>query len=437
MADSPPSAGVADLDQMLERFARFGVHLGLERIHQLLRHLGHPQKQVPIIHVAGTNGKGSVCAYLSAILTQAGYRVGRYTSPHLVSWCERICINDQPIAAATLRSRLETVIAAIDPNESSPTQFEVFTAAAWLHFAAEAVDIAVIEVGLGGRLDATNVCDRPLVSVITPISKEHWQRLGPTVADIAKEKAGILKANCPAVIAPQPAAVKAVIQQRLESLNSTALWPQPSQNLGDGLARYTAAQYSIEYPLVLLGQHQLINSALAIAALTLLQEQGWQISPAAIRQGMAQVRWPGRLQWINWIDQTGKGHKLLIDGAHNPAAATALRQYVDQTLAKQKAGQVTWVMGMLATKDHADIFAALLRSGDRLYLVPVPGHLTADPLELAELAQSICPGLSLCQTCLDVTTALQAATAVSGFNVLCGSLYLIGDFFEKQNDVRF
>ena len=194
-----------EIDKILGKFGRFGVDLGLERIEQLLADLGNPHQQVPIIHVAGTNGKGSVCAYLSNVLTQAGYQVGRYTSPHLISWSERICINGQPIPIEALRSLLLDIQAVIRPEPDTPTQFEVVTAAAWLYFAQSQVDVAVMEVGLGGRLDATNVCDRPLVSIITSISRDHWQRLGPTLADIAREKAGILKPNCPAIVGPSTA----------------------------------------------------------------------------------------------------------------------------------------------------------------------------------------------------------------------------------------
>ncbi|NJL88141.1 MAG: bifunctional folylpolyglutamate synthase/dihydrofolate synthase [Leptolyngbyaceae cyanobacterium SM1_1_3] len=429
MTESSPI--LSDINQILQRFAHFGVHLSLTRIERLLANLGNPQNRVPIIHVAGTNGKGSVCAYLSSVLTQAGYRVGRYTSPHLVNWCERICINNQMIMPEALRSRLETVIAAVAAAESTPTQFEIFTAAAWLHFAEECVDIAVIEVGLGGRLDATNVCDRPLVSVITPISREHWQRLGPTVADIAGEKAGILKADCPAVIAPQPAAAAAVFQARLKSLNCPAVWPQPAQDLGEGRARYLGTQTQIDYSLSLSGAHQLVNSAVAIAALESLQQQGWEISETAIQQGMAQTQWAGRLQWTDWVDAAGKRYPLLLDGAHNPAAAVALRQYVDQLGADCASTTATWIMGMLATKDHADVFEALLRPGDRLYLVSVPGHLSANPVQLAEIAQSVCPKLSLCQTSADLITALPAATLFPGLRVLCGSLYLVGAFLQE------
>ena len=173
---------MVNVDSILQRFQRFGVHLGLERIQSLLESLDNPHHQVPIIHVAGTNGKGSVCAYLSSILTQAGYRVGRFISPHLIDWTERICINNQPISSTDLQQTLLAVEAAIDADKPSPTQFEVITAAAWLYFARQKVDVAVIEVGLGGRLDATNVCDRPLASLIVSISREHWQRLGPTLS---------------------------------------------------------------------------------------------------------------------------------------------------------------------------------------------------------------------------------------------------------------
>ncbi|HEY9644217.1 MAG TPA: Mur ligase family protein, partial [Coleofasciculaceae cyanobacterium] len=245
-----PLDALTKVDALLDRFTHFGVELGLERINRLLAALGNPQQAVPILHIAGSNGKGSVCAYLSSVLAEAGYRTGRYTSPHLVSWCERISLNGTNIAADVLLNLLQQVVAAIDPNYASPTQFEIITAAAWLYFAQQQVDIAVMEVGLGGRLDATNVCDRPLVSIITSLSREHWQKLGPTLADIAGEKAGILKSGCPAVIAPQPPDAAAVLKQRLATLNCPAIWVKPSQDLGDGWAEYcgTAADGSRETP---------------------------------------------------------------------------------------------------------------------------------------------------------------------------------------------
>jgi dihydrofolate synthase/folylpolyglutamate synthase len=417
-----------DIDSILQPFQRFGVHLGLERIQKLLASLGNPHQKVPVIHVAGTNGKGSVCAYLSAVLTEAGYRVGRYTSPHLVDWNERICLNEQPISLETLEKLLLQVQAAIQPDEESPTQFEVITAAAWLYFAQAQVDVAVVEVGLGGRLDATNVCPNPLVTIITSLSREHWQNLGPTLADIAREKAGILKAGCPAVVGQLPEEARAVVQQRIIELGCPVVWTEPAVELGTAKTQTQGEERRVEYqgikyPLPLLGDFQLNNSALAIASLQILCSQGWEISEDAIASGMAKTQWIGRLQWTSW-----RNHRLLIDGAHNPAAAIALRQYVD-TLEKSP---IHWVMGMLSTKDHADIFSALLRKGDRLYLVPVPDHSSADPEYLATLAQNICPELADCRTYPDLTAGLEAAISPESLLVLCGSLYLLGHFLEQN-----
>lgn len=432
-----PVLQTADFDQseqqiqrLLDPFGRFGVELGLGRIQRLLKALGNPQDRVPLVHVAGTNGKGSVCAYLAAVLSAAGYRVGRYTSPHLVSWRERITVNEQLIAADVLLARLEQVIAAIDPGQPSPTQFEVFTAAAWLHFAETPVDLAVMEVGLGGRLDATNVVDAPLVSIITSLSREHWQRLGPTLADIAREKAGVLKLGRPAIVGPLPPEAKAVVQARLEESACPAVWPAPAVPLGDGQAR----SGDVTYPLALLGDHQLVNSAIAIAALQTLRHQGWNISDEAIARGMAQARWPGRLQRVLW-GEASQSYPLLIDGAHNPAAARVLRQYVDSWWADRSGApqSTTWLMGMLATKDHSDIFAELLRPGDALHLVPVPGHETALPGELAAIARSVCPDLAQCEIHGALKDGLGAiATTPSQLRVLCGSLYLIGHFLATE-----
>ena len=419
-----PAAPLTQVEALLDRFAHFGVELGLERIQTLLAGLGNPERQVPIVHVAGSNGKGSVCAYLSAVLTQAGYRVGRYTSPHLVDWCERISINEEAIASEVLYSLLQQVTAAISPDQPSPTQFEVFTAAAWLYFAQQRIDVAVMEVGLGGRLDATNVCDRPLVSVITSLSREHWQRLGPTLADIAREKAGILKAGCPAVLAPLPPETETVIHQRLQELGCPAIFPSPALDLGNGWAQYTAPDSStIPYPLLLLGAHQLVNSSLAIATLQILQQQGWQISHQAVVEGMKQMRWPGRLQWTTWQNRS-----LLIDGAHNPAGAIALRQYIDSS--DRVKPPIQWIIGMIGGKDHADVLKELLQSDDSLFLVPVPEHTPVDLSQLAELARSICPQLSSCVVFPDEMAALKATKEKA--IVLCGSLYLIGHFLRDR-----
>ena len=426
-------------DTILKKFERFGVNLGLERISALLENLGNPHQQLNVIHVAGTNGKGSVCAYLSSILTAAGYRTGRFISPHLIDWTERIYLNEQPISPTAFEELLLEVDAAIKPDNPTPTQFEVITAAAWLYFARQKVDVAVMEVGLGGRLDATNVCDKPLVAIITSISREHWQRLGPTLADIAGEKAGILKSASPAVVGKLPPEAREVVEKRIASLGCPAVWVEPAcpissppgESLGWAslvsqkpgfLKKPGFSTNSLEYPLPMLGEVQLLNSAIAIAAIEVLQQQGWSISTEAIQRGMAETKWPGRLQWITW-----QGRRLLIDGAHNPAAAGVLRQYIDSLNVES----VTWVMGMLSTKDHADVFRELLRGGDRLYLVPVPDHSSAIPEELGAIAKDICPNLESVLTYSDLFAALEGVVkGEENLIVLCGSLYLIGHFFR-------
>jgi len=422
-------------ESILKSYQHFGIHLGLERINQLLEKLDNPHKQIPIIHIAGTNGKGSVCAYLSSILTEAGYRVGRYTSPHLIDWTERICINQKPISPTELQAYLQRVIAATQDDTETPTQFEIITAVAWLYFAEKKVDIAVIETGLGGRLDATNVCENPLASIITSISLEHWQILGPTVADIAREKAGILKSKSPAIIGELPEDARIVIEKRIQELDCPTTWVKPAIDLGQGFIEYQSnseirvnqrpSAVKIRYSLPLLGKIQLMNSAIAIATIQTLQNQGWQISETAIKNGIAKTEWLGRLQQTTW-----KNHKILIDGAHNPAAAIALREYVDDLNISQP--PINWVIGILATKDSDDILKALLKKGDRLYLVPIPDQNSKPPKELAALAKNICPQLKHCKTFPDLTTALDDAVADNNLTVLCGSLYLVGHFLQIQ-----
>ena len=425
------------VESRLQSYARFGVDLGLDRIKAVLSELDNPHHQVPIVHVAGTNGKGSVCAYLSSVLTAAGYKTGCYTSPHLVDWRERIRVNGTPISWGALQTALDSVEATVQSGHQAkgeteasdaliPTQFEIFTAAAWQYFAQQQVDLAIVEVGLGGRLDATNVCDRPLATVIVSISRDHWQRLGDTLSEIASEKAGILKAGVPAIVGPLPEAAAVVVEAKAQAVGAPLTWIQPAtltvaDDQAESAGGVMLSYGGIRYQQTLLGEHQQINSACAIAVLQSLRAQGWAISDQAIRQGMASVSWPGRLQQVQW-----QGHSLLIDGAHNEDAARSLRTYLDRTYS---ARSITWLMGMLQTKDHEAILKTLLRSGDRLHLTAVPEHLSAEPERLGAIAHQICPDLDHIESHLDLETALTAAIQTQP-TVFCGSLYLIGHFFN-------
>lgn len=394
-------------ESLLTPFEFAGIRLDLSRINGLLKGLGNPETRVPIVHVAGSNGKGSVCAYLSTVLSLAGYRVGCYTSPHLVSWHERIALDGTAIGEADFIRVLKQAIAAQDPRDPV-TQFELVTAAAWLYFEQVGVDIAVIEVGLGGRLDATNVCDRPLATVITSISREHWQILGDSLGQIASEKAGILKPGRPAIVGPLPREARIAVQQRAEDLGCPIDWVDAAK--GDQILESRGLLYKLN----LQGPVQRINSAIAIATLRSLQHQGWPIADETIAQGLAATRWPGRLEWKQW-----QGQSILIDGAHNDDSAQWLRQAVDGL----GSGPVAWIVGMMGTKDHDRFLAAILRPGDRLYSVPVPDPNTSDPAYLAELGQA--QGIDSL-ACDDVQTALVAATSRSDRPVICGSLYLLG-----------
>ncbi len=414
-------------EDFLDSFDKFGIHLGLERIHQLLSTLGNPHQQIPVIHVAGTNGKGSVCAFLLSILQAAGYHVGRYTSPHLIDWRERITINGEWISNQDLLEALQQVESAIAP-EFPPTQFEVITAAMWWYFAkqkaSQNLDIAIIETGLGGRLDATNVCDRPLVCAITSIGLDHCQQLGNTLGAIASEKAGIIKPKCPVVIAENHTEAIAALRAKVIECDAPVTWVNAANRTATG-----AIYQGFEYPLPLLGNHQLINSAVAIAAIQSLRNQGWRISDEAMRTGIANTQWAGRLQWIEF-QLNGKPHKILIDGAHNVAAAEYLRQFVDATFPNQRK---RWVIGILNTKDQAGILKALLHPDDLLFPVPVPNSATTAPQDLAKLATAILKTPPQAYDHLDL--GLEAAFAdlrSPDIVILCGSLYLVGEFLRKK-----
>ena len=402
----------SSIDLLLDSLEYRGINLGLERIISLLAHFDHPERKVPVIHVAGTNGKGSVCAYLASILVSAGYRVGLYTSPHLVDWNERISVNKKNISHQELMILLREIIQMMERKEIALTQFEVITAAAWLYFARAQVDIAVIEVGLGGRLDATNVVANPLLSIITSISLDHCQILGITLAQIAREKAGILKPDCPAVVGELPEEAKAQVLLTAQQMKCPVTWVYPAIDLGENWAQWQ----NIKYKIPLFGDVQLMNSALAIAAIELLRKKNWNICLEAITQGLATTIWQGRIQWLNW-----KGIPILIDGAHNQASAQALRRYVEQ-----QSKPLHWIIGMISSKDHRQFFKNLLKEGDRLSLVPVPHNISPEPDDLVQLAASICPRLASIETYCDLKAALAHIDPENNLVVISGSLYLIG-----------
>lgn len=401
---------MAFYQNFLEQHTIAGVRLGLERMEQLMVRLDNPQFKIPCVHIAGTNGKGSTCAFIYAMVQAAGYRVGCYTSPHLVDWRERISVQGRPITPEELDRILHTIAPYID-QVPGISQFEVLTAAALVYFAEQKLDLMVLEVGLGGRLDATNVV-QPLVTAITSIGMDHGHILGPTLSAIAGEKAGIIKPKVPVVTGILPFEAQSVISQRAAQLGSVCtVVPAALQKNGSYYS------HGLVYQTALQGAIQAQNSAVALEVCHSLEQQGWVLPHKEV--GLAQARWAGRYEKMIY-----QGRSILIDGAHNPDGAKQLRAFVDawQT-------PVSWIVGILQRKDAPEILQHLLRPGDYFYPVPVLQGPSYDPVALADLAQTIQPQLALCYPCSDPA---QALTLASDPVVICGSLYLIGDFLATQ-----
>jgi dihydrofolate synthase/folylpolyglutamate synthase len=380
------------------------MRFGLERVERALAALGHPEARLPILHVGGTNGKGSTCAMAAAALAGAGHAVGLYTSPHLVRFNERIQVGGASIADADLARAVDEVRRACPWHEAGGegdrlTYFEFATLAALVHFARAGVDVAVVEVGLGGRFDATNAV-RPRVTAIARIGLDHTQLLGDTVEQIAFEKAGIFKAGVPAVVhAHQPPGA-------LETLRAEAA------RRG---APFAVAPPSWDGPVALLGPHQRGNAALAAAALRALAATGVAVPDEAIAAGIAGARWPGRLEEVAGV---------LLDGAHNPDGAAALAA----SLAALHPGRpVELVFGVLADKDHAGMLRALAPAARRLHIVAPATPRARAAADVAALARGLGARADHHPDLASALTCARAAAADGALVCVAGSLYLVGE----------
>jgi dihydrofolate synthase/folylpolyglutamate synthase len=398
--------------------------LSLDRIERLLAALGNPQdKLARVIHVAGTNGKGSTVATLRACLEAAGYRVHAYTSPHLVRFNERIRVAGQLIDDAALAALLDEVERVNAGAEI--TFFEITTAAAFLAFSRQKADFALLEVGLGGRLDTTNVVRHPAVTAITPVSLDHQAFLGPTIAAIAAEKAGILKPGAPAVIGPQTEEGEAGIEARAVAIGAPLYrWRREwrCDPVGGGL-RYEGRRWSLDLPLPSLpGAHQIANAGTAIACLE--QLAGCVVTPPALADGLRRIDWPARLQRLTRgpLVEAMPGWDLWLDGGHNPAAgrilADAASAWRDRPL--------HLVVGMLNTKDSAGFLAPLAPVTHSLYAVTIPSEENSLPAAaIGAAARSV--GM-VAYEAQSLESALRdiAGGAVPGRVLICGSLHFAG-----------
>jgi len=448
---------------LLAELTKFGINLGLERITRLLGCLGNPEAELAAIHVGGTNGKGSTSAILAAVLGEAGFRVGVYTSPHLVSYTERFTINGQPIAEAdfaALMAEIEPTFAAVraDTGEN-PTEFEVLTALGFLYFQRQRVDILILEVGLGGDIDSTNVIARPLLSIITNVSIEHTDYLGRTIPEIAARKSGLIKPGRPVITASGDARALTVIRRTAEEKGAPFYdvrtevsweakgentagqvfavrfkrgWPRQQEQHGQpGRQEQQRQQGDLEareFTLALWGDHQLVNAATALLALKLLVEQGWKIDCAAIGAGLASVRWPGRL------DVLGTAPLIVVDGAHNPAGMETLAVWLAQR--RQVARKVILVIGMLADKDRAEAVKIIEPLADRV-IVTRPASTRAGDWKLTGAYFQNSGDIIYRES---VENALDEARRLAGREdiiVITGSLYLLGEVYTLLGRLPF
>jgi dihydrofolate synthase/folylpolyglutamate synthase len=399
---------------------RFGIILGLETIERILRALGNPQDHFASIHVAGTNGKGSVASALSSILHEAGYKVGLYTSPHLVRFNERICINNSQISDADVVKSYQAV-KQVHYGERSPTFFEFATAMALYEFGRQKVDWAVIETGMGGRYDATNII-RPAISIITNVSMEHRDYLGNTLARIAREKAGIIKQHTPVVTAVNQKQARSVIQKVAQKQSA------PIFILGKNFSVRRSqsghfSYYGIEntwrkMQTPLLGHYQVQNAALALAASELLNKTKAEISFQSIKNGLLKTRWPGRLEIIS------EKPLVILDGAHNLIAARNLSRYLDENLANRR---ITLVVGILDDKPYGAMLKSLLPVCSRAIITRAKTERALPPQKLYATAKKI---ISDVTTVSNVAKAAKQAIETARPNdVVCiaGSLYVVGE----------
>lgn len=399
--------------EFLHGLSQFGAKLGLDNPRRLAELAGNPHGRLRFIHVAGTNGKGSTCAMLESVYRAAGLRVGLYTSPHLVSFAERIQVNRRLIPeadAARLAGELRALLPAFGAGHP-PTFFEVVTVMALKYFAEQQCDLVVWETGMGGRLDATNIVT-PLASVITNIQFDHERWLGRTLAEIAAEKAGIIKPGVPCVTGATAPEALSVIAATAKERGS------PLTQVGEEDAQRGEAA---ELRLPLAGAHQRRNAAVALATVRVLQP----VLPApaeAVRSGLANVQWAGRSQRV---ERPGGG-VLLLDGAHNPGGIAALCD----TLATEFPGRrPVFIVGVMEDKDWGAMSRLLAPSASRILVAPVASARRLDPEQAAAACRAVAPELPV-QTCDSLGDALRR-TEREPLTVVTGSLYLIGEALEQ------
>ena len=398
-----------------------GSKLGLERTRELLEKLGNPEKQLKFIHIAGTNGKGSTAAMLSSILEAAGYRVGLYTSPYINRFNERMQVNHKQIPDQVLADLTEHIQPYADAMEDSPTEFELITALAMEYFSREKCDIVVLEVGMGGELDSTNVIGVPEAAVITAMGLDHVKELGPTMADIARAKAGIIKAGGDVVSYGGNSEADAVFARvceekgaRLHQPDFTAVVPG---DFGlDGQSFSYGSWKDLRVPLA--GSYQTNNAAMALETVDVLRGKGWDIDHEAVRRGLAETRWPARFEVLR------REPVFIVDGGHNPHGIKATAESLQRLFPGKK---FTFVTGVMADKDVESILGLIVPLAEQFFTVRPDNPRAMAAEELARRIGAMGGSATPCQSVADgVARAIEAAGA-DGVACALGSLYMSGD----------
>ncbi|WP_320667126.1 bifunctional folylpolyglutamate synthase/dihydrofolate synthase [Prochlorococcus sp. MIT 1307] len=398
-----------ELTDLIPSFDQRGMDLGIERIKKALQLMGNPCSEIPAIQIAGTNGKGSIASFIQSCLKAARIKSGTTTSPHLVSWCERIRIDDNLISLQEFRQILLSLRPLLKVHQLTP--FELVMAVAFEYFAKHNVQLLVLEVGLGGRLDATTAHPLRPVIAMGSIGLDHCDHLGATIKDIAQEKAAVITSGCKVISAAQHPDVTQVLKDTAEKHNAQIQWVPPIPQ---------------SWELGISGDIQRKNAAVAKGALQSLGKLGWELDEPLIRKGLALANWPGRLQRTNW-----NGFPVVIDGAHNPHAAKELAK--ERSKWAQEEIGVHWVLGIQRHKQAPEMLRYLIKPQDIAWVIPIPNHDSWSQVQLS----NACPELT--------SQLLQANQVEQVFSkiqkkgrwptpppVVAGSLYLIGDTFKRK-----
>ena len=410
----------------LDEVSKYGSVLGLENMRELLGRLGNPQDDLKFIHISGTNGKGSVLAYLSTILSGGGYRTGRYISPTLFSYRERIQVDEQKIEKESLAHHVTAIAKVIEEmkaeNAGNPTAFEVETALAFLYFKEKDCDIVVLETGLGGALDATNIIKTTVMEVIAPISMDHMEFLGDTLEKIAMQKAGIIKPHTAVVSASQEPDAKKVLDHVCKENQCSMYMVDPAQ-ITDVLYDVEEQQFSYKnwknVKITLAGNYQILNAALALEGVEELRRLGYHLSEEQVRQGLYRAVWRGRFTLLS------KNPAVIIDGAHNPGAAKELKHSLDLYF---KGKDLYYIFGVFQDKDYQEVIRLTAPLAKHIVTVQTPGNPRALPAnELKEAVQAVNPSVEAAQSIQEaVKKSLQLAKKEDAI-IIFGSLSFLGE----------